>query len=68
MKVQSLFDHRVTNATMPSHWANAHGGRAARPRVGEATPSHPYKPLGPFVGPLSHRQEIFFSLLRVGAK
>jgi hypothetical protein len=23
---------------MPPHWANAHGGLAVRPRVGEATP------------------------------
>ena len=31
---------------MPSHWANAHGGRTAWPRVGLATPPHTYKPLG----------------------
>ena len=23
---------------MPLHWANDHGGRVVRPRVGEATP------------------------------
>src|ERR1700737_169088 len=28
-----------------------------RPRVGEATPPHPYKPLGLSTGPLPHRQE-----------
>ena len=44
---------------MPSHWAKAHGGRAIRPRVGEATPPHPYKPLGLLKGPLPHRQETF---------
>ena len=42
---------------MASHWANANGGRAVRPRVGEATPPHPYKPLGLFTGSLPHRQE-----------
>jgi hypothetical protein len=44
---------------MPSHWANAHGGLAVRPQVGEATPPHPYKPLGFFAGALPHRQETF---------
>src|ERR1700737_3833005 len=42
---------------MASQWAKAHGGRAVRPRVGLATPPHPYKPLGLFTGPLPHRQE-----------
>ena len=37
---------------MPSHWANAHEGLAVLPRVGEATPPHPYKPLGILVGPI----------------
>ena len=41
---------------MPPHWANAHGGLAIRPRVGEATLPHPYKPLGFFTGSLPHRQ------------
>jgi hypothetical protein len=44
---------------MPSHWANAHEGLAVRPRVGEATPPYPYKPLGLLAGPLPHRQETF---------
>ena len=35
---------------MPPHWANAHGGLVVRPRVGEATPPHPYKPLGLLAG------------------
>jgi hypothetical protein len=42
---------------MPSHWANAREGLAVWPRVGEATPPHPYKPLGLLAGPLPHRQE-----------
>ena len=42
---------------MASQWAKAYGGRAVRPRVGEATPPHPCKPLGLFMGPLPHRQE-----------
>ena len=46
---------------MPSHWANAHEGRAVRPRVGLATPPHPNKPLGLLVGPLPHCQETFLS-------
>jgi hypothetical protein len=42
---------------MPPHWANAHVGLAVRPRVGEATPPHPYKPLGLLAGPpLSSRE------------
>jgi hypothetical protein len=41
---------------MPPYWANAHGDLTVRPRVGEATPPHPYKPLGLSVGPLPHRQ------------
>jgi hypothetical protein len=44
---------------MPSHWANAREGLAVWPRVGEATPPHPYKPLGLLAGPLPHRQETF---------
>ena len=44
---------------MSSHWANAHEGCAVRPRVGLATPPHPYKPLGLLAGPLPHRQETF---------
>jgi hypothetical protein len=44
---------------MPSHWANAREGLAVWLRVGEATPLHPYKPLGLLVGPLPHRQETF---------
>ena len=44
------------------HWANAHGGCAIRPRVGEATPLQPYKLLGLLVGPLPNRQETFLSL------
>jgi hypothetical protein len=31
---------------MPTYLADAHGGHAIRPRVGEATPPHSYKPLG----------------------
>ena len=31
---------------MPLHWAKAHEGCAVRPRMGEATPPHLYKPLG----------------------
>jgi hypothetical protein len=42
---------------MPSHWANAHEGLAVGARVGEATPPHPYKPLGLLAGPFPHRQE-----------
>jgi hypothetical protein len=42
---------------MPSHWANAREGLAVWPRVGEATPPHPYKPIGLLAGPLPHRQE-----------
>jgi hypothetical protein len=42
---------------MPSHCANAHEGLVVRPRVGEATPPHPYKPLGLLAVPLPHRQE-----------
>ena len=42
---------------MASHWANAHEGRAVRPRVGLATPPHPYKPLGFYAGPLPNRQK-----------
>ena len=42
---------------MASHWANAHEGHVVRPRVGEATPPHPYKPLELYAGPLPHRQE-----------
>ena len=41
---------------MSPHWANAHGGLAVWPRMGEATPPHPYKPLGLMVGPLPHHQ------------
>ena len=48
-----------TRQTMPSHWANAHEGRAVRPRVGEASPPHLYKPLGILSGSLPHRQEPF---------
>jgi hypothetical protein len=45
---------------MPPHWANyVHTGLAIRPRVGSATPPHPYKPLGLLAGPLPHRQETF---------
>jgi hypothetical protein len=44
---------------MLSHWANAHGSFAVRPRVGEATSSHPYKPLGLMAGPLPHCKETF---------
>jgi hypothetical protein len=44
---------------MPPHWANAYGGLAVQPRVGEATPPHPYKRLGLLAGPLPHRQETF---------
>ena len=44
---------------MSSHWAKAHGGRVVWPRVGEATPPHPYKPPGHLVGTLHHRQETF---------
>ena len=44
---------------MPSHWANAHEGLAVWPRVGEATPHQPYKPLGLFARPLPHRQVTF---------
>jgi len=52
---------------MPSHWANAHGGLAVWPWVGEATPPHPYKPLGFLAGPFSHRQETFcLSTFRAG--
>ena len=51
---------------MPSHWANAHGGLAIWPRMGEATPPYPYKPLGLLVGPLLHYQKPFVSLPRVG--
>jgi hypothetical protein len=36
---------------MSSHWANAHEGLAVWPRVSEATPPHPYKPLGLLAGP-----------------
>ena len=42
---------------MASQWANAHEGRAVRPREGEATPPHPYKPVGLYARPLPHRQE-----------
>ena len=42
---------------MVSHWAKAHGRHAVRPRVGEATPPHPYKPLGLYTGALPHCQE-----------
>jgi hypothetical protein len=28
--------------------------------VGEATPPHPYKPLGLLAGPVHHRQETFY--------
>ena len=49
-----------TRQTMPSHWANAHGGYVVWPRVGSATPPHPYKPLGLSTGPLPHRQESFY--------
>ena len=44
---------------MPLHWANAHGGYVVRPRVGLATPPHPYKPLRLLAGPLLHHQETF---------
>jgi hypothetical protein len=44
---------------MPSHEANAHGGLAVRPWVGEAIPPHPCKPLGLLAGPLPLRQETF---------
>ena len=37
---------------MPSHWFNAHIGRAVRPWVGLATPPKPYKPLGLLARPL----------------
>ena len=53
MKVQSYVDHRIagatlqqSEATMPSHWAKAHRGRAVRPWVGRPISLHPYKPLG----------------------
>ena len=69
MEVQSYVDHHIARATlqqpepyyatMPSHWAKAHGGRAIMPSVGKATPPHPYKPLGLLTGPLHHRQETF---------
>jgi hypothetical protein len=42
---------------MPPRWANVREGLAVGPRVGEATPPHPYKPLGLLVGPLAHRQD-----------
>jgi hypothetical protein len=42
---------------MLSHWANAREGLAVWPRVGEATPPHPCKPLGLLAGPLTHRQK-----------
>jgi hypothetical protein len=42
---------------MPSHLANAYGGLG--PQVGEATPPHPYKPLGLLAGALPHRQGTF---------
>ena len=44
---------------MTSQWAKAHEGRAIWPPVVEATPPHPYKPLGLYVGPLLHRQETY---------
>jgi hypothetical protein len=53
---------------MPSHWANALGGLAVRPRVGEATPPHPYKPLGLLAGPSPTVKKPLVSLPRVGAK
>jgi hypothetical protein len=53
---------------MPPHWANAHGGLAVRPRVGEVTPPHPYKPLGLLAGPLAHRQHPFCLYQELGAK
>ena len=37
--------------TIPSPWANAHGGRALRPWVGSATLPHPYKPIGILLHP-----------------
>ena len=44
---------------MPKHWAKAHGRHAIWPRVGEATPPHPNKPLGLLARPLPNRQETF---------
>ena len=38
------------------HWANAHGGLVVWPRVGEATPPNPCKPLGLLAGPPPHHQ------------
>jgi hypothetical protein len=70
MEVQSWVDHHNAGATlqqpepyeanMLSHWANAYGGLTVWPRVGGATPPHPYNPLGILVGPFSHRQETFY--------
>jgi hypothetical protein len=53
---------------MPSHWANAREGLAVWPRVGEATPPHPYKLLGLLAGPLPTINKCFVSLPGVGAK
>ena len=44
---------------MPPHWANAHEGRHVQPRVGSATPPHPYKLLGLLAGLLVHCHETF---------
>ena len=69
MKILSKLDHRIAGATlqlpepyqatMPPHWANAHGGLAVQPQVGEARPPHSYKPLILLAEPLPHRQETF---------
>ena len=44
---------------MPLHRANAHGGHAVWIPVGEATPPHPYKPLGLLARSLPYHQETF---------
>ena len=51
MEVQSYVDHHVAKATLQQPKAYlaimaSHRGRAFRPWVGDATPPHPYKPLG----------------------
>ena len=42
---------------MLAHGANAREGLVVRPRVGEATPPHPYKPVGLLAGLLPNHQE-----------
>ena len=53
------WNNTTTTRAILGNYASAHGGRAVRPWVKEATPPHSYKLLELLAGALPHRQETF---------